>query len=214
MTMVAASQAQPLGDPLLHAAGVVRLDDGRQLTIRKIRISDADALVDFHEHLSEETVHNRFFGVHPHLARNEVLHFVDVDGHQRMAFVCLNGEHVVAVARYEGIEDVQDAEAAFVIADDYHHHGLGRELVRELAVHARNEGFKRLLAEVLNTNRSMLEVFAHVGMPARFINQPYGIIHVILSLPPEAPSANAVSRVVEPEQRTRLPRCDASFRAS
>ena len=104
--------------------------DGDEIVVRPIRPDDAPALVDFHEHLSAETIYLRFFSSHTHLRPAEVERFIHVDGHDRFAVVAEHGGAMVAVARYDRLKDPRTAEVAFVVADAWQHHGIGSFLLR------------------------------------------------------------------------------------
>jgi GNAT superfamily N-acetyltransferase len=54
---------------------------------------------------------------------------------------------------------------AFVVSDEYQHHGIGSVLLDELAGMARERGILSFRAETLVENRSMLDVFRHAGFP-------------------------------------------------
>jgi len=159
----------------------VTLADGSELALRPIGEQDLDALIRFHEHLSPESVHNRFFGLHPHLSVRESRAFVTVDGRQRMAFILVDRGRIVAVGRYEGLEDQESAEVAFVVADDLQRHGLGTVLLRVLAEYARGAGYQRFVAQVLSSNTAMREVFAGSGLSPVF-KRHQGVTEVELDL--------------------------------
>jgi GNAT superfamily N-acetyltransferase len=129
--------------------------------IRAIRADDGPRLVTFHSRLSAETVYNRFFAVHPVLSAGEVEHFTHVDGLSRVALVATVDSEIVAVARLERLPDSNDAEVAFVVADDHQAHGIGTELLDRLAVAAVPLGITHLTADTLFSNTPMLRVFRH-----------------------------------------------------
>ena len=54
---------------------------------------------------------------------------------------------------------------AFVVADEYQHHGIGSLLLDELAGAARAHGVETFRAETLCENHTMLDVFRHAGFP-------------------------------------------------
>jgi GNAT superfamily N-acetyltransferase len=170
---------------------VIAPTDGRravgslhELEIRPIGPADATRLVRFHESLSPETQRLRFFGTHPHLTAAEIERFTTVDGRDRDALVALLGDAIVAVARFDRIDDGDRAEAAFVVADEWQGHGLGAALFRAISLRARRQGITRLIAFVLHENHHMLELFRHTGLPMtrRFDG---GVIHVELDIEPQ-----------------------------
>jgi RimJ/RimL family protein N-acetyltransferase len=159
----------------------VTFADGPSLELRPIEKKDLAALISFHERLSPESVHKRFFGIHPHLSLSEARAFVTVDGRRQMAFVLVDDEDIVAVGRYEGLDDRECAEVAFVVADALQHHGLGTVLLRVLAEYARSQGCQRFVAQVLSGNAAMREVFASSGLSPVF-KRHQGVTDVELDL--------------------------------
>lgn len=158
-------------------AGDVILLDGTPASIRPIRPDDAAALVAFHDRLSSETVYRRFFGIHPHLARNEVERFTHVDYRDRLALVAEIEGRLAAVARYDRRPGTDRAEVAFVVADAYQHLGLGTYLLERLAAAARDRGVAFFEAETLARNYLMREVFRHAGYPCEE-RQVDGVVEV------------------------------------
>lgn len=141
----------------------VVLPDGTCCNLRPIRPNDAEKLVEFHQHLSLRSTYLRFFTVHPTLSAKEVERFTTVDYVNRLALVVEKDEQLIAVGRFDRFIDTRDAEVAFVVADDYQHHGLGSLLLDELARAARARGISRFVAETLCENNAMLKVFHHSG---------------------------------------------------
>ena len=86
---------------------------------------------------------------------------------------------VVGEAGYESLSDDR-AEIALVVADQYHGHGLGTNLLGLLAEIADAEGIRTFEAEVLPENGPMLQVFRESGLPVRIRSEP-GIVHVEIS---------------------------------
>jgi GNAT superfamily N-acetyltransferase len=139
--------------------------DGLRYHVRAIRPEDAERLVDFHGTLSAHSVYLRFFSVHPKLSSAEVARFTNVDGVNRLALVATIGDQLIAVGRFDREAGSQEAEVAFVVADEYQHHGIGSLLLDELVRAARSRGVQVFRAETLSENRPMLDVFHHSGYP-------------------------------------------------
>ncbi len=131
--------------------------------IRPISPDDADRLRAFHEGLSPESIHYRFFSPHPRLTDAEVEHFTVVDHRDRVALVATLGDAIVGVARYERLAERDSAEAAFVVADEHQGRGVGALLLEHLGAAARECGITRFEASVLTTNQAMLTVFRTAG---------------------------------------------------
>lgn len=142
--------------------GTALLADGTAIEVRPIRPDDAARLVEFHSRLSPTSVYLRFFGAHPKLSPKEVERFTCVDYRDRLALVVEVGGQLTAVGRYDRLEGAE-AEVAFVVADDYQHHGIGTLLLERLAEAARQRGITGFFAQTLAENRTMLDVFFHSG---------------------------------------------------
>ena len=135
--------------------------------VRPIRADDGPALVAFHDALSPQSQYLRFFHAHPHLSVAEVERFTHVDYVRRLALVMERDGDLIAVGRYDRLDDEEEAEVAFVVADDYQSHGLGALLLQRLADAARARGLTRFVAETLAGNQRMLGVFRESGFGAR-----------------------------------------------
>ena len=108
---------------------------------------------------------------------------------------CLPGEtHValIALANEDGrkiiigggryiVTEVEKAEIAFVVIDDYQGQGVGTLLMRHLAVLARKAKLRELVAEVLPENTAMRKVFAKFGFKAHRGSDPQ-VVHLVLAL--------------------------------
>jgi GNAT superfamily N-acetyltransferase len=149
--------------------------DGTEAVIRPISPADAEALQRFHAHLSARSIQMRYFYPHKELGPEEVVHLTQVDGVDRVALVVERRGDLVAVGRYDRLEDRTTAEVAFVVADDFQHHGLGLMLLDQLIERARTVGITRLIAEVLVENAAMLSVFRRAGFPVQFKTE-WGVV--------------------------------------
>ena len=126
-------------------------------TLRPISPADETALIEFHDRCSEETHYLRFAAAKPQLRPAEAHYLCAVDDHGRGAFVITASDDprtIHGVGRWERL-NLTDAELAFVIEDAYQGHGLGRKLVEATIERAYEEGFTRLVTEVLRSNYRM-----------------------------------------------------------
>ena len=142
--------------------------DGSEAVIRPISSADAEALRRFHARLSARSIQMRYFYTHMELRPDEVAHLTRVDGVDRVALVVDRCGKLIAVGRYDRLDDRTMAEVAFVVADEYQHHGLASMLLHQLVGRARTVGITRLVAEVLGENTAMLAVFRQAGFPVQF----------------------------------------------
>lgn len=209
---LAAAEDGP-GYPRHWEADVVA-SDGRIVHLRPILPADADALVRFHESLSERTRYLRFFGPYPRISPRDLVRFTTVDHRSRAAFICLLGDEIIAVGRYEGIPgdggpgattgtpDLGSAEVAFVARDSHQGRGLGSILLEHLAAAARENGLHRFEAEVLVENHAMVRVFRQAGYQvSRAFSE--GVLHLEFDIDPtEASRAVRDAREQRAEARS------------
>lgn len=166
--------------------------EGLHYSIRPIRPDDADRLVAFHTHLSPGTCYFRFFSYHPVLSQQEVEHFTHVDYDNRVALVALTDDRLIGVGRYDRHPGTDEAEVAFVIADEFQHHGIGSLLLDQLVEVARSHGIATFLADTLYENQDMLNVFTHSGFPVTQ-EVEYGTVYLRFPIAPTPSSRQAVA---------------------
>ncbi|OXM48770.1 GNAT family N-acetyltransferase [Amycolatopsis alba DSM 44262] len=179
----------------------VLLSDGGTVHLRPVIPSDADGLVAFHGRLSERTRYFRYFGAYPRIPQRDLERFSVVDHHDRVAFVALLGDDIVAVGRYERLEHGPSAEVAFVVDDAHQGRGLGSILLEHLAAAASESGLRRFVAEVLAENAAMVRVFRDAGYQvSREIEE--GVLHLEFDIDPTEESL-AVARSREQAAEAR-----------
>jgi acyl-CoA synthetase (NDP forming)/GNAT superfamily N-acetyltransferase len=171
-----------------HWEADVVASDGGIVHLRPILPSDADALVRFHQSLSERTRYLRYFGPYPRISPRDLERFTTVDHRTRVALICLLGDEIIAVGRYEGLGPgpdgrVEAAEVAFVARDDHQGRGLGSILLEHLAAAARENGLRRFEAEVLVENHQMVRVFRDAGYQ---VSRAFaeGVLHLEFDIDP------------------------------
>ena len=139
---------------------VMRIDD-KELTIRPITIGDVERLARLFTRLSPESVHFRFFSPIARPPRAALLRLADVDHGRRDALVALDGDEIVAVARYDeqpgtGPVGSTRAEIAMTVEDAWQHRGVGKRLAKQLAALAADRGYDTFVATMLPDNRAAL----------------------------------------------------------
>jgi GNAT superfamily N-acetyltransferase len=154
----------PEGYPVGLEREVVHAD-GTRYHVRPIRPDDADRLAAFHATLSTRSTYLRFFRVHPVLTPGELEQFTHVDYRDRLALVAEDADRLLAVGRYDRLPGDGEAEIAFVVSDEYQHHGIGALLLDELARAGWDRGITIFVAETLAENRPMIDVFSSSGFP-------------------------------------------------
>lgn len=177
----------------------VVLADGGTVHIRPILPSDAETYLRFFHRLSRETRFYRFFSPKSRLSDDEVRFFTTVDFTSRLALVALVGGEIVAVARYDRLDDREvgphgpDAEVAFTIDDLHQGRGLGTLMLEYLAAAGRENGIGRFVAQTLPDNRRMIRVFHDAGYQTadRFTD---GVIEVEFPIATTQAARDAVER--------------------
>ncbi len=172
--------------------------DGGTVHVRPIRPDDGDRILALHGRLSERTRYLRYFGAYPHIPDKDLQRFIHVDHVDRVALVAELGAELIAVARYERIDDTADAEVAFVVEDAHQGRGLGSVLLEHLAAAARERGLRRFVADVLAENPRMVRIFLDAGYSA---TRSYESGVIRLTFPIE-PTDTSVAVAAEREQRS------------
>jgi acetyl coenzyme A synthetase (ADP forming)-like protein len=166
------------------------LADGGTVHIRPITPEDGPLLLAFHDRLSDDTIHLRFFSAHRHLQPAEVERFTRVDHVRRMALVAVLHQQIIAVARYDQVGP-EEAEVAFVIEDAHQGRGLGTLLLEYLAAFARARGIRRFVADTLVDNMRMRNVFRDAGFVEQ-VRYEGGVVRVNLDIEPTEASTEAI----------------------
>lgn len=187
--------------------------DGMSCRVRPIRPDDGHKLLAFHSHLSTRSAYLRFFTIHPELSAAEVERFTHVDFDDRLALVAERDGSLVAVARYDRVPDCGEAEVAFVVTDDYQHHGIGTMLLDDLAEAALRRGITTFVASTLAENSTMLGVFKHSGFDVTS-SRDHETVSLRFSIVPDDCYRAALAARQVAYRRTPPPRADedASWR--
>ena len=144
----------------------VLLRDGDVVHIRCLRDSDAGALRELYDAVSEDTLYLRFFIVSKLVVAREIQALTRHADDQHASLVGVVGGRIVGVATFERQRaDEQLAEIAFLVGDDYHGKGVGTALLQRLAVLAARFGIERFVAETLANNARMLHLLSDAGFP-------------------------------------------------
>jgi acetyltransferase len=143
--------------------GEIALRDGRAVRVRPIRPEDVGRETRFVDGLSERSRYQRFMGYLPHLTPRMLARFTQLDYDRELALVAIWEGEFIAVGRYAPNQDGVTAEFALTVADAWQGKGLGQALLQRLCEAARAAGYEALVGEILQANREMLELAAHLG---------------------------------------------------
>ncbi|HEX4776812.1 MAG TPA: GNAT family N-acetyltransferase [Acidimicrobiia bacterium] len=141
----------------------VVLADGGTVHVRPIRPDDDAALLALYERMSSDSIYLRFFSPVSAPTAQQLERLTSIDYDDRMALVAELADRIVAVARYDRLNERDEAEVAFTVEDDQQGRGLGTIMLEHLAGIARREGIRRFVASTLPSNRKMLDVFRNAG---------------------------------------------------
>jgi GNAT superfamily N-acetyltransferase len=142
---------------------VIGLRDGSQAVIRPLCHMDKDEIRALFQRLSPDTRFLRFHYAKSDLTSDELEHLCNIDYNERFALVAekfRNGHiDIVGVGRYDCLISPDKAEASFVVEDKEQRKGIGTHLLKILANIALERGVATFVAELLNENAVMLDVF-------------------------------------------------------
>jgi RimJ/RimL family protein N-acetyltransferase len=142
-----------------------RLVDGAQVHVRHVRPSDERVLRDAFRELSPRSRYQRFLGPVSELSDSHWRYLCNVDGHDHVAFVALDGEsRAVGVARFIRQWVVPSvAEVAITVADAWQRRGLGAHLIALLVETAQDAGIDAFVAYALPNNVGVRRLLARHG---------------------------------------------------
>ncbi|MER6630862.1 GNAT family N-acetyltransferase [Streptomyces sp. NPDC000987] len=192
-----------------HWEADVVLRDGGTARIRPITADDADRLVSFYEHVSDESKYYRFFAPYPRLSAKDVHRFTHHDFVDRVGLAATVGGEFIATVRYDRIgadgtpatSPADEAEVAFLVQDAHHGRGVASALLEHVAAVARERGIRRFVAEVLPANTKMIKVFTDAGYTQQRSFED-GVVHLEFDIEPTDRSL-AVQRAREQRAEAR-----------
>jgi GNAT superfamily N-acetyltransferase len=147
-------------DDLRQHSDILRLRNGKSVTVRFVEPDDADALQAYFRSLSVRSRYNRFLGAMSELPQTELDRFVHVGEADRFSVIAtmtIDGfESVVGEARYAFDADTDSFEFGLSIDDRWQGQGIGSALLRNLQCRAAAFGAKRLFGDTLRSNDVMI----------------------------------------------------------
>jgi acetyltransferase len=173
---IVVEQPQPVAERYSHMAihpypshleSDLHLADGSDIKIRPIRPEDAGIEQSFVHELSSESKHFRFMQGLNELTQQMLVRFTQLDYSRELALIAVQQhdekETMLGVARYVTNSDGESCEFAVVVADKYHHKGIGSHLMNALMGAARQRGLKTMKGEILANNRNMQLLARRLG---------------------------------------------------
>ena len=142
------------------------LPGGRLVRVRPLRPTDRAIYERAVLDLSPRSRYLRFLAPIHRPSERLLDQMTHTDGGRHVAHLALAPDERtgVAVVRYvRSEEDPLTAEVAIAVADEWQGNGLGLELLRRTAAHARASGVRRLRATTLRENSASLRLLAASG---------------------------------------------------
>jgi hypothetical protein len=160
--------------------------DGRKVLLRPIRCDDKNRLIEFHTHLSEDTLFSRYQYSKGDLTEEDLKNFCEIDYNNSLALVAETGSgrqrKIIGVGRYYRLKRYDTAEVAFVVRDCDQRKGIGTQLLKHLAILARQKDVKYFIAGVLKLNGKMMSIFRKADPGIETIEQDDTTITIKLSV--------------------------------
>ena len=144
------------------------LESGLNVRLRPAGPMDAMRFDHIVSNMSEESRYLRFFTGARKIPAHIIRALADADGHRHIAWGAVNreapGEPFIAAAHaIRTPNELEEAELALGVLDDYHAQGLSRMLIACVALCCRDEGIITLGAETLAENRKANGLFKALG---------------------------------------------------
>jgi GNAT superfamily N-acetyltransferase len=145
---------------LRQHSDILRLRNGKSLTVRFVEPRDAEALQAYFRALSTRSRYNRFLGAMSELSPTQLDQFTHAGERDRFSVVAtmmIDGlETIVGEARYGFEADTASFEFGLSIDDRWQGEDIGSALLRNLQCRATAFGAKRLFGDTLRSNDAMI----------------------------------------------------------
>jgi ribosomal protein S18 acetylase RimI-like enzyme len=166
---------------------MLELTDGTKVHVRPIVPEDEPLLHGAVAAMSERTVYFRFFSPLKRMPDALAHRLAVVDYNDRFALVATtrkpgSKERIVGVARYDRVPNMEVAEIAVAVVDEFQRRGLGSALMTILGKVARDHGIKTFTLIVLPENQQMLGLLRKMGWIHR-AKRSGGVYDISFELP-------------------------------
>ena len=154
---------------------------GLPILLRPVKITDEPLLKEFFHQLSDDSLYSRFMTTKKELSHPWLQEFSVVDYSKKMVILATvedrpaGRETVIGIGQYGLLGESMLAEVAYVVRDDYHRQGVGRELLARLTHLARKQGVQGFVAEVLSTNVRIFRMFQKMGFVVEKVWEEDGV---------------------------------------
>lgn len=161
------------------------LENGVPALIRPIRPEDEPLIYGLFKTLSEETIMFRFNQRLIDMPHERLARYCQLDYERELAFVALireepDDEKIIADVRIMKLPDLETAELAILVADEWQGHGIGSMLIDYCIKIAEEQELKALWMEILKSNARMLNLAKRSGF--REVYSDEDTVRVVLEL--------------------------------
>jgi acetyltransferase len=160
------------------------LPDGSRIFVRPIRPEDEALYPAFLTAVTADDLRLRFFAPVKEFSHGFIARFTQIDYARAMAFIAVaeaTGQ-MLGVVRVHADSEYRTAEYAILVRSDLKGHGLGWLLMELMIEYARAEGLQSIHGQVLQENRTMLQMCRQLGFHITPDPDESSIVIVTLSL--------------------------------
>ena len=154
---------------------------GAKIRFRAIKPSDEEEMRRLFYRFSDQSVYYRYFAPIKIMPHSKMQEYVNVDFSQVLSVVGLVGEsgqgHIIAEARFIRDQHRPWADVAFVVDEKYQGLGIASYLYKMLIRCARDRGIQGFTADILVSNKAMMNVFEKGGETIT-AKLEYGVYHL------------------------------------
>jgi acyl-CoA hydrolase len=164
---------------------------GIKIRFRAIKPSDEEEMRRLFYRFSDQSVYYRYFAPIKIMPHSKMQEYVNVDFSQVLSIVGLVGEsgqgHIIAEARFIKDQHRPWADVAFVVDEKFQGLGIASYLYKMLIRYARDRGIQGFTADILVSNKAMMNVFEKGGeiITAKL---EYGVYHLVIPFSAEESS--------------------------
>ncbi len=162
------------------------LPDGTKVFVRPIRPEDESLYPAFLTIVTQDDLRLRFFAPVKDFSHNFIARFTQIDYARAMAFIAIEEatEQMLGVVRIHANSEHRSGEYAIIVRSDLKGHGLGWMLMELMIEYARAEGLESVHGEVLQENKTMLQMCRQLGFQITPDADDPAIVIVTLPLDP------------------------------
>jgi RimJ/RimL family protein N-acetyltransferase len=154
-------------EDLRQHSDIVRLNNGKSLTVRFVEPQDAQILQNYFRSLSVRSRYNRFLGAMRELPQSQLGHFIHAGEDDRFSVIALTMidgiETIVGEARYGFEPDATRFEFGLSIDDRWQGQGIGSALLKNLQCRAAALGARHMFGDTLRSNDAMIALARKSG---------------------------------------------------